>query len=449
MSDDTGAWEQRDEDSYPYYPPISTDSAAIPDEPVSSPISTDYGTITTSSDGSNLFKTTPNESVSTPNTSISTPNTSISTHNNVVLTPDGCVSPFIHPPMQTQPQPILISHEDTNPIPANWTPREKFITALWAHVKTRRIVQVQGSSTSGKTVTCHLLQRHININDPDYHVISLNGWKKEDVQSYGGYVGYLTEMAGYPQPDALFVANNLVILIDEAQEANWDNAFMLEFLKLVEQRAGPCVVLFGPSSVIVSTIPDGDLTPDIRELVTLRRSSPGWQNGRLTRLTEDELNDLISKVVKQWDSKFKIGENVRVFILELSKGHVGSALALLRIICDPLSCEPLTGMQLNIPLAKLVGNPRIFAERLARTDIAKGLVTNVNESYVKLIIQSIVKWHHIPLRTLKIAALKEKLELSKLLEIFNRLRLQGCLYNHFDYDNDRVVWVFPSKLHHW
>lgn len=114
-------------------------------------------------------------------------------------------------------------------------PRTAMVEELIWRVKAYKFVTVRGTPASDKTTVMRLLCNRLFLTE-NLPIHVLINWRMEVVEAVGSWEEFLgRRWLSYPA----------FLLLDEAQEGNWDSEVWAAFFKSIEKlKHGPSVILF-------------------------------------------------------------------------------------------------------------------------------------------------------------------------------------------------------------
>lgn len=205
------------------------------------------------------------------------------------------------------------------------------VSRLYERVLKHRIVLVRGTPASGKTILIHLLHSYILQQNTHFKVHVFSGWPAgmRNNESFA----HIESLVGIGMNE-IFVAQDRVIFIDDAQSSYYDDAFW-GFLKLVEPGFGAYFVLFsaygspGPYPVQMKTG-----TPPV--LKAQQRITLNWEleseSSLGLLLKDDEAHDLMSRACTYNADRPTLSEELRNLLFKISGGHAGALSGLVDTI---------------------------------------------------------------------------------------------------------------------
>ena len=193
-------------------------------------------------------------------------------------------------------------------------------------------MKVRGTPASGKTVLSKLLAKHISQQDPDVHVIWINGWPP--MEQGGNYYRYLKQQ-GWVE------CEKTVFILDSAQSSYDDLGLWNDFFKSIHEYNGRCRAIafatYGsPTSRmyvwgILIVIPD-------HQRVTLRHIDHKDDLPPVGLLfTRREFDDLVANDYPS--SEYHFHSSFFDAIFNITNGHVGAFYVFIGIItAHDVSC---------------------------------------------------------------------------------------------------------------
>lgn len=231
-------------------------------------------------------------------------------------------------------------------LPSYVCPRKDTVSKLADLIAQWTVVHVRGTPSSGKTVLAKLLREY--YIDEGLKCVFITGWRgggndpvRNCIKLYESEYGHELSLSEFE----FFGLNDVVFVMDEAQESYTDQAFWLSVLKAQSgQGCGPCFCLFSsygsPSTGLSAlTMQSTPLRFGSRQRVSLVRSCNGFSPQIGLFYTEDEFRDVVQRRTTLPDrSAFSFDNDSLSYLFSVTNGHPAAVTALVDYIYEVCTC---------------------------------------------------------------------------------------------------------------
>ncbi|KAF8246466.1 hypothetical protein K440DRAFT_651029 [Wilcoxina mikolae CBS 423.85] len=296
-------------------------------------------------------------------------------------------------------------------------------------------VIVRGTPASGKTTICRLICNTL-LRENRLPVYLLTGWPEKDVKEAGNWERYLTEQTGVH--GRTWLGYSAYLLLDEAQEANWDTALWTGFFKSLGTPGGPYVITFSSYGS-----PGGGYQG-------LDESKARYIKTPQLVSTEQRISLVAAPVPESSGLQSSLGhlefpEDLRNTLFEITQGHVGAISSIVSMMLKrcpvlepvlrqsrPLDLDSVNRLLLNSPMTLFQS---LKGEKFARGLPSKRILAQLDCSSV--------------LKAMVASGGPSTAEVFKDFSVQSVERLVENGWVHTEVVNDEIVYYFASPLHFW
>lgn len=221
--------------------------------------------------------------------------------------------------------------------------RTRTVTKLSALLEKQRVVLVRGTPASGKTTLGKLLRAYYNrtkIEGRIIPVVFFNGWERDgidyDVKIRNEGLKRYPEFQNWDFVDE----GEYLLILDEGQMTYTERGLWYGIIKGQSDHSwGPRVLILasygspgaGPDSDLAEGSPLAHLTAAQR--VSITKSSIEGSPDLSLFYDEEELSDVVSRFTQD-SPQFRLAENAKRRVYDLTNGHPGAVSAVLSMLLE-------------------------------------------------------------------------------------------------------------------